>query len=263
MVNAFSLKGKVALITGATNGIGQGMAVGLAELEIDQIIFIHRGSTKPDSTIEMIKKLSAITQVDTIVSDLGELAVKDIEEVILIPLLRLSKSGQIDILINNAGYTLRHDFIGFPQDVFDKIIHINLNIPVRLTQLCGENMIKNGQKGKIIFTASLSSFQSGLSGVPYSISKGGLRSFIQAVSNEWSSKGINVNGITPGYILTNMTKDIEAESAENYKQITGRIPLNRWGTPDDFKGPVVFLSSDASNYVCGELISVDGGWLGR
>ncbi|ODV93854.1 hypothetical protein PACTADRAFT_51601 [Pachysolen tannophilus NRRL Y-2460] len=261
----FSLKGKVALVTGATNGIGRGMVTGLAEAKIDQIIFIHRPSTDPQSTIDSLIKAHPNPEdftISTIEADLGSLKIEDIESKIVKKSLQLSKTGKIDILINNAGISYRSPIIDYPDDEFNKVLHVNLNVPTKLSQLIGKHMIENKIRGKILFTASLLSFQGGVNVSAYAVSKGGILQLTKALSNEWASYGINVNSIAPGYIKTNMTRNISDDEKRN-NEILSRIPYGRWGDIFDFKGPTVFLASSASDYVSGESLVVDGGWMGR
>lgn len=194
--------------------------------------------------------------------DLSQVATNQVESQIFNPLLEASINASVDILVNNAGISHRSPLVDFDDDEFDKVLHVDMRLPAKLTQLMGRHLIALGKKGKILFTASLMSYQGGLNITPYAISKGGLRSFIQLCSNEWAKYGINVNGIAPGYIQTNMTTALENDPVRS-RQILERIPLERWGRPDDFKGPTVFLCSEASGYIHGELLLVDGGWIGR
>ncbi|ODV58102.1 NAD(P)-binding protein [Ascoidea rubescens DSM 1968] len=263
----FSLKGKIALITGATNGIGKGMAIGLAEANIDQIIVVHRPKTDPKATVELLVKSSPRPDdivVSTIECDLSidTLKIEEIEEKIVQKAINLSRSNKIDILINNAGISHRSGFLDYPDHKFDNVFFVNFRVPAKLTQLVGKHMIDNKVRGKIIFTASLTTYLGSYENSVYSSTKSALKGFILSISNEWASSGINVNGIAPGWIKTNMTDVLYNNSVENKKRLD-RIPAGRWGDPiDDFKGPIVFLSSDASNYVSGEIIVVDGGYLG-
>jgi 2-deoxy-D-gluconate 3-dehydrogenase len=167
----------------------------------------------------------------------------------------------IDILVNNAGTTFRKPAADYPDDYWDKIIEIDLNSQFILSREIGKGMIERG-RGKIIFTASLLTFQGGINVPSYAAAKGGIGQLTKALANEWASKGIQVNAIAPGYIETDLTEDLRSDS-ERSESILNRIPTGRWGKPEDFKGPVVFLASDASNYVNGTILTVDGGWMGR
>ena len=167
----------------------------------------------------------------------------------------------VDILVNNAGTILRAPAAEHSDDYWDRIIEVNLSAQFVLSRELGRDMIGRGS-GKIIFTASLLTFQGGVTVPGYAASKGGLQQLIMALANEWASKGVNVNGIAPGYIQTDNTQALRNDRAR-YRAILERIPQGRWGVPDDFKGPVVFLASSASNYVNGSIVLVDGGWIGR
>lgn len=261
----FSLEGKVVLATGATSGIGLGITSGLSEQGARQIILIHRPTTDPSPAIDQLKKISPHGEqlvVSTIQADVAEVKIEDIQSKIVDPAIQLSQTGQIDILINNAGVNLRHSAEDFPEDIFNQVLQIDLLFPAKLTRLVGKHMLENNVKGKILFTLSLISFQGGILSAPYAISKSGLKGFVQALSNEWSSRGINVNGIAPGYIETKLVKSLKEDPVRG-RQISERIPIGRWGTPDDFRGPAAFLCSRASDYVTGETLLVDGGWMGR
>lgn len=260
MLSLFSLEGQVALLTGGTNGIGLGMAKGLADANIDQIILTYRSEKPLEEAIEVLHKVNPKVEVLSIKADFGGTSNEDeLVERIATEAFRLSKSGTIDILINNAGINNRFAFHEFPQEKFDEVLRINLNIPVKLTKAIGCKMLEMKTKGKIVFTASLCSFQGGVDSTAYAITKGGIKQFTAALSNDWSLKGIRVNSIAPGYIATNLTDQIEPSRRDT---LISRIPIGRWGNMDDFQGPIVFLCSEASRYVTGETLVVDGGWLG-
>jgi 2-deoxy-D-gluconate 3-dehydrogenase len=168
---------------------------------------------------------------------------------------------RIDILINNAGTILRQPAIEHPDEYWDKIIEVNLNAQFILSREIGKEMVKRGS-GKILFTASLLTFQGGILVPGYSASKGGIGQLTKALANEWAAHGVNVNAVAPGYIATDNTAALRADEARN-RAILDRIPAGRWGDPNDFKGAVVFLSSSASDYIHGNILTVDGGWMGR
>lgn len=167
----------------------------------------------------------------------------------------------IDILVNNAGSIMRKPAAEHPDEYWDKVMSINLDAPFILAREFGRDMIARGS-GKVIFTCSLLSFQGGINVPGYAASKGALASVVKALANEWASRGVNVNGIAPGYIATDNTEALRNDPARS-KSILDRIPAARWGEPEDFKGPVVFLASDAAKYVQGTILTVDGGWMGR
>jgi 2-deoxy-D-gluconate 3-dehydrogenase len=253
MNKLFDLSGKTALVTGCNKGIGKGMALGLAEAGAD-IIGVS-SSLVPGSDVEkevkqLGRKFSAyqcdMSNRDSIYSFIKKL---------------LADNGTIDILINNAGTILRKPIAEHPDEDWDKVLSINLDAPFILAREIGRHMLERGS-GKIIFTCSLLSFQGGILVPGYAASKGALSSLIKAFANEWASKGVNVNGIAPGYIATDNTEALRNDE-ERSKSILARIPANRWGQPEDFQGPVVFLASDAANYVHGTILTVDGGWMGR
>lgn len=168
---------------------------------------------------------------------------------------------RIDILVNNAGTILRNPAAEHSDEFWDEVLEVNLSSQFILSREIGARMIAEGS-GKIIFTASLLSFQGGINVPGYAASKGGIARLTMALANEWAGKGVNVNAIAPGYISTDNTTALR-EDKERSASILGRIPAGRWGEPEDFKGPVVFLASDASNYVHGTILTVDGGWMGR
>ena len=172
-----------------------------------------------------------------------------------------ASSARVDILVNNAGTILRAPAAEHPDAYWDKVLEVNLNAQFVLAREFGKLMLERGS-GKIIFTASLLTFQGGITVPGYAASKGAIGSLVKGLSNEWAGKGVCVNAIAPGYIATDNTKALQ-ENPDRNKAILDRIPNGRWGTPEDFKGPIVFLASKASDYVSGEILTVDGGWMGR
>ena len=167
----------------------------------------------------------------------------------------------IDILVNNAGTIMRKPAVEHPDDYWDTVLSLNLDAPFILARELGKKMMDRGT-GKIIFTCSLLSFQGGINVPGYAASKGALSSLVKALANEWASKGVNVNGIAPGYIATDNTEALRNDP-DRSAAILSRIPAGRWGQPEDFKGPAVFLASEAASYVNGTILLVDGGWMGR
>lgn len=250
----FDLSGKVALVTGCNKGIGRGMALGLAEAGAD-IIGVAGSLELSGSTIE--QEVQALGRnFKAYQADLSnrEKVYEFIQKV-------KEENPKVDILLNNAGIIKRNPAAEHSDEYWDSVLNINLDTPFILAREFGKDMIAQGS-GKIIFTCSLLSFQGGINVPGYAASKGALASLVKALANEWASKGINVNGIAPGYIATDNTEALRNDP-ERSTAILSRIPANRWGEPQDFKGPVVFLASEASNYVHGTILTVDGGWMGR
>ena len=252
-MNPFDLTGKTALVTGCKRGIGFAMAEGLAEAGAD-IIGVS-ASLEPGSAIE-----SAVTALGRKFTayqcDFSDrAAVKAFASQVI------AGHGAPDILVNNAGTIKRTPAAEHSDEMWFEVIDVNLNAQFLLSRAIGAAMIARGS-GKIIFTASLLTFQGGVNVPGYAASKGGIGQLTKALANEWAGKGINVNAIAPGYISTDNTEALR-EDAVRSQQILARIPAGRWGDPADFKGPVVFLASQASNYIHGEILVVDGGWMGR
>lgn len=249
----FSLKNKKAIVTGCSRGIGAAMAVGLAEAGAD-VIGVS-ASLKPGSEVENKVKATG-QQFWSYSADLGNR-----DEVYSFVTEVKAAHPVIDILVNNAGTILRNPAALHSDDEWDKVLSINLDTPFILAREFGKEMIGRGS-GKVVFTCSLLSFQGGITVPGYAASKGALASLVKALANEWASKGVNVNGIAPGYISTDNTEALRKDEARS-KSILDRIPAGRWGEPEDFKGPLVFLCSDAAAYVHGTILTVDGGWMGR
>jgi 2-deoxy-D-gluconate 3-dehydrogenase len=252
ILDKFKLSGKTALVTGCNRGIGKAIAIGLAEAGAD-IIGVSR-SGKMNETEKTVTSLGK--SFKSYACDFSER--KDLHSFIKTV---KEKHTQIDILINNAGTILRNPVAEHSDEYWDKVIEVNLNSQFFLSREIGKSMLER-QYGKIIFIASLLSFQGGITVPGYAASKGGIKTLIMALSNEWASKGINVNGIAPGYIETDNTEALRNNPDRN-KAILERIPAGRWGKPEDLVGAAVFLSSDAANYLNGSIITVDGGWMGR
>ena len=250
---AFSLEGKTALVSGCSRGIGQAMAIALAEAGADVIgvsATLKPGSDAEKSVLELGRKFWCYA------ADMGDRKslyrfINDVK----------AAHPVIDILVNNAGTIMRAPAAEHSDEFWDSVLAINLDSVFILTRELGKEMLQR-KSGKIIFTCSLLSFQGGIMVPGYAASKGALASLIKALANEWAGSGVNVNGIAPGYISTDNTEALRADP-ERSKSILGRIPAGRWGEPDDFKGPVVFLASEASTYVHGTILTVDGGWMGR
>jgi 2-deoxy-D-gluconate 3-dehydrogenase len=254
MSKLFDLTGKVALVTGGNKGIGKGMAIGLAEAGAD-IIVVSGTVALQGSDIE--KEVNALgRKFKAYQANLTER-----EDVYAFIKKVLAENERIDILLNNAGTIMRKPAAEHPDEYWDNVLALNLDTPFILARELGKHMITNGG-GKIIFTCSLLSFQGGINVPGYAASKGALASLVKALANEWASKNINVNGIAPGYIATDNTEALRNDP-DRSKSILDRIPAGRWGEAEDFKGPAVFLASDAGSYVQGTILTVDGGWMGR
>jgi 2-deoxy-D-gluconate 3-dehydrogenase len=251
--NLFDLSGKTALVTGARRGIGAGMALALAEAGAD--IIGASASMEADGG-EVGAKVRAMGR------NFEGHAVNFADRAALKRFAAEMENRPIDILVNNAGTIKRTPAADHPEEMWDEVIETNLNAQFLLTQAVGRGMIARGRGGKIIFTASLLTFQGGINVPGYAASKGGVGQLTMAFANEWAGKGINVNAIAPGYIATDNTEALRNDP-DRSAAILGRIPAGRWGTPEDFGGPAVFLASRASDYVSGTILTVDGGWMGR
>lgn len=250
----FDLTGKTALITGGNKGIGKGMAIGLAEAGAD-IIVVSGSIALEGSDVE--KEVTALgRKFKAYQANLG-----DREKLYAFVEKLLAENTNIDILVNNAGTIMRKPAAEHPDEWWDSVLSLNLDAPFILAREIGKHMLQRGS-GKIIFTCSLLSFQGGINVPGYAASKGALSSLVKALANEWAGKGINVNGIAPGYIATDNTEALRNDPVRS-KSILDRIPAARWGEAEDFKGPAVFLASDAGAYVQGTILTVDGGWMGR
>lgn len=248
----FDLSGKVALVTGANTGLGQGMALALANAGAD-IAFI--GRSEPTDTLEQITKIGVKSH--SILTDLG-----NADNVADIVSEAADKFGRIDILVNNAGIIKRNEAIDFTPEEWDSVMNVNLRTLFFLSQAFARHLVAEGKTGKIINIASMLTFQGGIRVPSYTASKSGVGGLTKALANEWAQHGINVNAIAPGYFATNNTAALQADKKRN-TEILGRIPSGRWGKPSDMGGAVVFLASQGSDYVQGITLPVDGGWLSR
>jgi len=254
ILKAFDLSGKTALVTGCNRGIGKGIALGLAEAGANIIgvsATIKLSGSETEKEVQALGRSFKAYQADF----------SDRSSVYQFLKALASDGHSIDILVNNAGTIMRAPAAEHPDEYWDRVIDVNLNTQFILAREIGKQMLTRG-KGKIIFTASLLTFQGGITVPGYAASKGAIGSLVKALSNEWAGKGVCVNAIAPGYIATDNTKALQENPVRN-EAILARIPKERWGTPADFKGPAVFLASDAANYVSGEILLVDGGWMGR
>lgn len=252
ILDKFRLDGKTALVTGCNRGIGKAYAEALAEAGADIIGVWRTGEI--DFCTDIIKDMGRNCKGYTCNFEDRESLYEFIKAV-------KSDFSKIDILVNNAGTILRKPASEHPDEYWDTVIHVNLNAQFILTREIGREMTKR-ESGKVIFVASLLSFQGGITVPGYAASKGGIKQLTMAFANEWASKGVNVNAIAPGYIATDNTKALREDPVRN-KAILERIPTGRWGDPDDLKGTVVFLASAASDYINGHILLVDGGWMAR
>ena len=253
MNNLFDLHDKVALVTGASRGLGAAMAVALADAGAD--VAVHASEKPAEKTEAAVTQKGRQSRCFT-----ANLARRE-ETASLVPKV-ISAFGRLDILVNNAGTIRRKPAAEYPDDWWDEIIEVNLSSVFRLSRAAGAHMLERGGGGKIVNVASLLSFQGGITVPSYAAAKGGLAQLTKALANEWAGQGINVNAIAPGYMKTDNTSALRADPVRS-RQIGERIPAARWGDPEDLAGAVVFLSSRASDYVHGHVLVVDGGWLGR
>ncbi|KIW27758.1 uncharacterized protein PV07_07466 [Cladophialophora immunda] len=254
VVSLFDLTGKTAMVTGGTRGIGQAMAIALAEAGAD-VVLIQRSTGADNTTQKAIEvlgrncfiepcELSDKTDVATLVS-------------------RVTARHRINILLNVAGIQRRADAVDYALDTVEEVLQVNLNSTFVICRDIGRYWINHNMPGKIINTASLASFIGSVRIVGYAMSKGGVAQLTKALSNEWAAKGINVNAIAPGYVATDMNVDTRSGDPAYLQSLNDRIPAGRWGTPEDFKGSAVFLASSASDYVHGHILLLDGGFMGR
>ncbi|KAI1331616.1 2-deoxy-D-gluconate 3-dehydrogenase [Xylariaceae sp. FL0255] len=254
----FSLQGSLAVVTGGTRGIGQSMTLALAGAGAD-IILIQRD----ESNLETKKKVEALgRKVHIYTADLAsQEAVDGLAKHIL------ADGHDVDILVTCAGIQRRHPAHVFPMSDWNEVLQVNLNTVWTLDRDFGAYMLTRrpdatGRRGAIINVASLVSFQGGLNVPAYAAAKGGIAQLTKSLSNQWSADGINVNAIAPGYIHTDMNEALLKDEKRS-ANILERIPMGRWGTPEDFEGATVFLSGAGCRYVSGEILTVDGGWMGR
>lgn len=252
ILNAFNLNGKVALVTGCDTGLGQGMALGLAEAGCDIISVSRKIPEETSAKVQALGRRFSAIQADLSRQD----AIADIVT------KAVTAMGHIDILVNNAGTIRREDALSFSEKNWDDVINLNLKSVFFLSQAVAKQFLHQGGGGKIINIASMLSFQGGIRVPSYTASKSGVLGITRLLANEWAQHNINVNAIAPGYMATSNTQQLR-DDAERSKEILDRIPAGRWGSPEDLKGPAVFLASSASDYINGYTLAVDGGWLAR
>lgn len=252
VLDTFGLTGKVAIVTGCDTGLGQGMAIALAEAGCD-VVGVNRKIPHDTATkIQALGRRFMAIQADLSRQDtLADIVTQTVTTL-----------GRVDILVNNAGTIRRQDALDFSEKDWDEVMNLNLKSVFFLSQAVARQFLAQGNGGKIINIASMLSFQGGIRVPSYTASKSGVLGITRLLANEWAAQGINVNAIAPGYMATNNTQQLREDTARN-QEIVDRIPAGRWGTPDDLKGPVVFLASSASDYINGYTLAVDGGWLAR
>ncbi len=248
----FDLSGQAALVTGANTGLGQAIAVGLAQAGAD---IVAVGRSAPDETAALVAK--AGRKLHAVSADLS--TTEPIERVVF---EAYAAAGRLDILVNNAGIIRRADSLDFTEEDWDAVMGTNLKSVFFLSQAVARRWVADSRGGKIINVVSMLSFQGGLRVPSYTASKSGLAGITKTLCNEWAAKGINVNGLAPGYFATNNTAALQADT-DRSRQILERIPAARWGQPEDLAGAAVFLASRASDYMHGAIVPVDGGWLAR
>lgn len=249
--NMFDLSGKTAIVTGANTGIGQGIAIALAQAGADIALVGRSDANETAEKVEALGRKAAIIRADLSSIEPCEKVISE----------AIEKLGSVNILVNNAGIIRRNDALDFTEDDWDSVMDTNIKSLFFLSQAAARVMVENGG-GKIINIASMLTFQGGIRVASYTASKSGVGGLTKLLANEWAAKGINVNAIAPGYIATNNTAALQADEKRN-SEILGRIPAARWGDPADLGGAAVFLASDAAKYVQGHVLAVDGGWLAR
>ena len=252
ILDKFNLSGKVAIVTGSSTGLGEGMAYGLAEAGADIVGVYNNDLPENQKKIEALGRRFLGIQADlSNISLVADIVGKTIEAF-----------GRLDILVNNAGIIIRNNSVDFTEEQWDDVVNINLKTLFFLSQAAARQFMSQKSNGKIINIASLLSFQGGILVPSYTASKSGVMGLTRLLGAEWAPHNINVNAIAPGYMATRNTQALQDDPVRN-KQILERIPAGRWGRPDDMKGAVLFLASEASNYINGYTIAVDGGWLAR
>jgi 2-deoxy-D-gluconate 3-dehydrogenase len=252
ILDQFNLSGKVALVTGCSSGLGEGMALGLAEAGADIMGIYNQGQPKIREKIAAMGRKFLGMQVDlTSIAGVGQI----VQEAV-------NYFGRLDILVNNAGILRREKALDFSEKDWDDVMNVNLKSLFFLSQEVARRFVAQNSGGKIINIASLLSFQGGIMVPSYTASKSGVMGLTRLMACEWAPHNINVNAIAPGYMVTRVTQPLKDDPVRN-RQITERIPAGRWGTPADLKGTVVFLASEASKYINGFTVAVDGGWLAR
>ncbi|MDN5299159.1 MAG: 2-dehydro-3-deoxy-D-gluconate 5-dehydrogenase [Clostridiales bacterium] len=252
MQNLFDLSGKTAIVTGGSRGLGKAIAKGLHEAGVE-VVIMGTNNRVLDTANELFENGAPVYGV---IADFSNL--KSVEKAFE---SAISKLGTVDILVNNAGMQIRHPAAEFPIEDWEKVLNVNLSAAFVMAQLAGRAMLE-ARSGKIINIASLLSFSGGLTVPAYAASKGGIAQLTKALANEWAKDGINVNAIAPGYMDTDNIAALKKDEVRN-RQLLERIPMGRYGKPEDIVGTVIYLASEASQYVNGTIVTVDGGWMAR
>ena len=253
ILDLFKLEGKVAIVTGGAVGLGRGMALGLAQAGADIVAVGH--SDEDHGVVEAVEALGR--KAIYLKADL--MSTEPIQGIID---TAVETFGHVDILVNNAGIIRREDSVNFSEKDWDDVMNINVKTVFFFSQAVANQYLKQGTGGKIVNIASMLSFQGGIRVPSYTASKSGVKGITMLMANEWAKHGININAIAPGYMATDNTAQLRADAQRN-AEILGRIPADRWGTPEDLAGAAVFLSSAAADYINGYTLAVDGGWLAR
>lgn len=252
ILNSFDLTGKVAVVSGCDTGLGQGMALGLAEAGCDIVGLNVVAPSETQQKVEALGRRFLDIRADLMKTDLIPSIIDQ----------AVTEFGKIDVLVNNAGIIRRNDAIEFSESDWDDVMNLNIKSMFFMSQTVAKQFIAQGTGGKIINIASMLSFQGGIRVPSYTASKSAVQGVTRAMANEWAKHNINVNAIAPGYMATDNTAALRADEARN-QSILERIPAERWGKPQDVAGPCVFLASSAADYVNGYTLAVDGGWLAR
>ncbi len=252
ILDLFKLEGKVAIVTGASTGLGEGIAQALAEAGANVVGVARSSCANAKAKVEKAGREFLEINADLVTQ----------EPINMIVEKTIERFGRVDILINNAGIIRRNDALEFSEADWDDVMNVNLKSMFFLSQAVAKKFVEQGEGGKIVNIASMLSYQGGIRVVSYTSSKSGVMGMTRLLANEWANYGINVNAIAPGYMDTNNTEALRNDPVRN-AAILDRIPAGRWGTPEDLGGTAVFLSSPASNYMQGYTVAVDGGWLAR
>ena len=254
ILNKFSLEGKVAIVTGSSRGLGQGMAIGLAQAGCDIVGVDYVGSSETKQLVEQLGKRYLGLQANLM--DIHPEGLADLVKHVV------AHFGKVDILVNNAGIIRREDALLFSEKDWDDVMNINAKTVFFFSQAVANQFVLQGNGGKIINIASMLAYQGGVRVPSYTASKSAVKGITMLMANEWAKYNINCNAIAPGYMATENTKQLR-DDEKRAGEILERIPAGRWGTPEDLVGAIIFLASDNASYIHGFTLAVDGGWLAR